>query len=232
VRRFLVPLAILILCMDSVTCAAQEVVVTGLRVSGDDYSRMPAIVLERRADYLVQRIRLTNDTRAEEGRTREIYQTIRDMLADAARRTDIALGYGSEFLVPITLINHEVPLDKEPRRPDTSATELYVKMALMEKQDVQKAIAELTAFIRKARMSGRTEVELVGDVGLSLVTPEKYRYEIIGRITEDAKHLQEAVSRQCKIEVSGLSNRVSWERSDVSELTLYIPYQIKLTDCQ
>jgi hypothetical protein len=222
----------LILCMGGATCAAQEVVVTGSRVSGDDYSHMPAIVLERRADYLVQRIRLTNDTRAEAGRTREIYQTIRDMLAEAATRKDIALGYGSDFLIPITLIDHDVPLDKESRRPDTSATELYVKMALMERQDVQKAIGELTAFIRKARMSGRTEVELVGDVGLSLVTPEKYRYEIIARITEDAKRLQEAVPRQCRIEISGLSNRVSWERSDVSELTLYIPYQIKLTDCQ
>ena len=45
-----------------------EVVVTGARISGDDYSSIPAVVLQRRADFLVQRIRLTNDTRAEDAR--------------------------------------------------------------------------------------------------------------------------------------------------------------------
>ena len=34
------------------------------------------------------------------------------------------------------------------------------------------------------------------------------------------------------VEVSGLASRVSWQRSDVSELTLYIPYKIQLTGCQ
>jgi hypothetical protein len=127
--------------------------------------------------------------------------------------------------------DYEVPLDKGAK-PDTSATELYVKMALAEKDNVQKAIADLSAFIKKARISGRTEVEPAGDVGLSLVTPEKYRYDIIAKITQDAKRLQAAVGSQCKVEISGLSNRVSWQRSDISELTLYIPYQVQLTACQ
>lgn len=210
----------------------EEIVVTGSRITGDDYSRIPAIVLERHADFLVQRIRLTNDTRAEEGRTKEIYQTIRDMLADAAKRPGIALGYGDDFLIPITSSNYEVPLQKESKRSDTSAAELYVKMALSEKDDVPKAVSELTAFIKKAHLSGRTEIEPEGDVGLSLVAPEKYRYDIIAKITEDAKRLQATVGSQCKIEIHGLSNRVSWQRSDVSELTLYIPYQIQLTGCQ
>jgi hypothetical protein len=64
------------------------------------------------------------------------------------------------------------------------------------------------------------------------VTPEKYRYDIIGKITEDAKKLREAVGAKCRVELSGLANRVSWQRSDISELTLYIPYQVQLTDCE
>jgi len=233
-RNYLLTIATLISCTCGTLASAQmeEVVVTGARVSGDDYSRIPAVVLERRADFLVQRIRLTNDTRAAEGRTKELYQTIRDMLADAAKGPGIALSYGDDFLIPITSSNYEVPLDKGAKRPDTSATELYVKMALGQKDNVQKAMAELSAFIKKARVSGRTEVEAAGDVGLSLVTPEKYRYDIIARITEDAKRLQAAVGSQCKVEISGLSNRVSWQRSDISELTLYIPYQVQLTGCQ
>ena len=48
----------------------------------------------------------------------------------------------------------------------------------------------------------------------------------------DAKRLQSAIGSPCKVEISGLSNRVSWQRSDISELTLYIPYQVQLTGCQ
>jgi len=179
----------------------------------------------------VQRVRLSNDTRAEEGRRKEIYQTLRDMLGDSARLSGIALGYGEDFLIPITSNNYEVPLEKGSK-PDTSATEIYVKMALSATDDVPKAIAQLTSFIKKARLSGRTEVEPEGDVGLSLVTPEKYRYDIIARITADARKLQAAVGSQCRIEINGLSNRVSWQRSDISQLTLYIPYQIQLNGCQ
>ena len=68
-------------------------------------------------------------------------------------------------------------------------------------------------------------------MGLSLVKPEKYRYEIIAKISEDAKKLQETVGVQCKVELSGLSNRVSWQRTDISQLTLYVPYQVQLTGC-
>jgi hypothetical protein len=210
----------------------EEVVVTGSRISGDDYSGIPAVVLQRRADFLVQRIRLTNDTRAEDGRIRELHQTIRDMVSDATKKPGIALSYGDEFLIPISATASEVVLTDGGKREDTSSASVYVKMALGEKDDVTAAIASLRTFIRKARISGRTEIEPEGDVGLSLVTPEKYRYDIISKITADAKRLREAVGSKCRVQLSGLANRVSWQRSDVSELTLYIPYQIELVDCE
>lgn len=226
--------AIVVALLIAVPASAQidEVVVTGQRISGDDYSSIPAVVLHRRADFLVQRIRLTNDTRAEEARTRELQQTIRDMVSDAAKKSGIALSYGDEFLIPISANASEVELSPGGRRPDTSAASIYVKMALNEKDDVAAAIASLKAFIKKARISGRTEIEPENDVGLSLVEPEKYRYDIIRKITEDARKLREAVGTKCRIQLSGLSNRVSWQRSDVSELTLYIPYEVQLDACE
>jgi hypothetical protein len=233
-RSPLQTIALLLLCACASPAWAQldEVVVTGARASGDEYSGIPAVVLERRADFLVQRVRLTNDTRASDARTRELYQTIRDMVTDAAKHPGIALSYGDEFLIPISATDYEVPLVGGGSRPDTSATEIYVKMALDEKDNVPQAITTLETFIRKARVSGRTEVMANGEVGLSLVTPEKYRYDIIAKITEDAKRLQAAVGSQCRVDISGLAKRVSWQRSDVSELTLYIPYQVQLTGCQ
>jgi hypothetical protein len=229
-----ISLALALVCVAAMPAWGQleEVVVTGSRISGDDYSGIPAVVLQRRADFLVQSIRLTNDTRAENARIKELQQTIRDMVSDAAKKPGIALSYGDEFLIPISATATEVALVAGDKRPDTSSTSIYVKMALGEKDDVPAAIASLTAFIKKARVSGRTEIEPEGDVGLSLVTPEKYRYDIISKITEDAKRLKAAVGAKCRIELSGLANRVSWQRSDVSELTLYIPYQIQLAECE
>ena len=212
--------------------AQEEIVVTGERYNGDDYLRIPAIVLLHRADFLVQSIRLTNDTRAPQSRIDELHQTIKDMVADAGKRPGVALSYGDQFLIPVTATAYDVPLDSSGKKADTTSTTLFVKMALSAKDDVPSAIAALNAFIKKARVSGRTEIEPNGDVGLSLVSPEKYRYEIIAKIAADAKQLQSAVGAQCKVEISGLANRVSWQRSDVSELTLYIPYQVQLAGCQ
>ena len=229
-----ISLALAIVCVAAMPAWGQfeEVVVTGSRISGDDYSGIPAVVLQRRADFLVQSIRLTNDTRAENARIKELQQTIRDMVSDAAKKPGIALSYGDEFLIPISATATEVVLIPGGNRPDTSSTSIYVKMALGEKDDVPASIAALKAFIKKARISGRTEIDPEGDVGLSLVTPEKYRYDIISKITDDAKKLKAAVGAKCRIELSGLANRVSWQRSDVSELTLYIPYQIQLAECE
>lgn len=209
-----------------------EVVVTGSRIRGDDYSSIPAVSIEKRADFLVQRVRLTNDTRAPEGRRTELYQTIRDLVSDAAKRPNVALGFGDEFLIPITAKDYEVPLTPGNKRPDTTSTEFYVKRGLGPTDDVGQALRELATFISKARMSGRTEIEPIYEVALSIVDPEKYRYEIITKIAADAKRLQSAVGGGCKVDISGLSERVSWQRSDVSQLTLYIPYEVQLRDCQ
>jgi hypothetical protein len=223
---------ILAVLTSSAWAQVDEVVVTGARISGDDYSGIPAVVLQRRADFLVQRILLTNDTRAEDARIKELQQTIRDMVADATKKPGIALSYGDEFLIPISANATEVVLNSGGKRPDTSFASVFVKMALAEKDDVPAAIASLRTFIKKARISGRTEIEPADDVGLSLVAPEKYRYDIIAKITEDAKRLRGAVGAKCKVQLSGLANRVSWQRSDISELTLYIPYQVQLSDCE
>lgn len=230
-------LAICVICSVCASSASSqnnlgEIVVTGSRVSGDDYSGIPAITLDKRADFLVQQIRLTNDTRAADARRKELYQTIRDLLTDAAKKSGMALGYGEEFLIPITVESYEIPLQSVGQRPDTSWTELYVKVALAPNDDVSKSLSALSAFISKARVTGRTEIQPQGDVALSVVNPERYRFEIIAQISADAKKLQSAVGTQCRVSITGLSNRVSWQRSDVSQLTLYIPYEVELAECQ
>lgn len=218
------------------TAAAQEnlgeIVVTGSRVAADDYFGMPAISIEKRADFLVQRVRLTNDTRLEASRREELYRTIRDMLADVGKTPGMALGFGEDFLIPITAKDHEIPLEPDRRRPDTTMTEFYIKRAIGADDDVASLLRSLRNFIQTARRNGRTEIEPLNEVALSMVNPDKYRYEIIEKIAADARKLQAAIGPQCRVDILGLAKRVAWERSDVSMLTLYIPYEVQLTGCQ
>jgi hypothetical protein len=209
----------------------EAIVVTGTRISSDDYSGTPAVTIERRADFLVLPVELANDTREAAGRRKELHETLRNMVADAARQPGMSLAYGDDFLIPVTPGNHELPLQTRGSRPDTNEVSIYVKQALGANDDVNSAIARLEAFVDKARVVGRTVAEPEDEVALSIVNPERYRYEILAAIAADARKLQAAIGIACKATFSGLSSRVAWQRSDVAELTLYLPYKVELGDC-
>jgi hypothetical protein len=108
---------VLLLALVNLACAQmEEVVVTGSRINGDDYSRMPAITVTKQADFLIRSIKLSSDTRLEAGRTDELYQSIKDLLASASKRPEFSLAYGEEFLIPIaadeytrSTVNKSVP---------------------------------------------------------------------------------------------------------------------------
>jgi hypothetical protein len=220
---------------------AEEIVVTAMRRDsrggGDDddgeggANALPAITINKRADFLVQRIRLSNDTREAKARVEELYTTLRDLLAEAGKQPGIALGHGDVYLVPVTTKDYRIPLNYGPRQ-DMNNVELYVKLALAPTDDVKAALKKLADFVGKARMVGRTELESVGEVALTLVNPERYRYEVIGAIAADLGKLKATIGPQCQIDLTGLSGRVTWQRSDVAQLTLYIPYTVTLTHCQ
>lgn len=209
----------------------EEIIVTGSRISGDEYSEMPAITMTKQADFLIRSVTLTNDTRAATGRAEELYQTIKDLLAAAKSQSGFALAFGNDFLIPLSDENYKIPLIQNSDRVDTSSVRIFVKVALDSGANVAAAIAKLDAFIAATKVSGRTEVKPSEDVSLSLVTPEKYRYEIIKKIVDDTAQLRAAVGPTCKVNISGLEGRVMWQRTDVSELTLYIPHRVEVTDC-
>jgi hypothetical protein len=232
-RRLLI---IVLLAMATQSAVAQQeteaIIVTGSRIDGDEYSEMPAITLIKQADFLVKSAHLTNDTRDAAARAEELYQTIKALLDAAKGRPGYALGYGGDFLIPITDDNYRIPLRSEDGgRPDTSWVDLYVKVALTPESNVAQTVTSLTEFIKAAKVTGRTLVTSGEQVSLSLVTPEKYRLEIVKKIVDDVAILRGTVGANCKIKISGLENRVMWTRTDVSELTLYIPHKIEMSEC-
>ena len=77
-RRF--ALLSVVLIWQNAWAQLEEVVVTGARV---EFYEMPAVAVTKQADFLVQNIRLINDSRAPDLRRQEIFGTIERMLASA-----------------------------------------------------------------------------------------------------------------------------------------------------
>lgn len=62
--------------------------------------------------------------------------------------------------------------------------------------NTKERIAELRKFISDTRLAGRAEIEPLGDIVLSIVDPERYRYDIRAKIAdENAQMIQARRSR-------------------------------------
>lgn len=208
----------------------QEIVVTAMR--SESYDAMPAVTISKPADFLVQEIRLINDSRAPDLRKKELIATIESMLKRAVSEKNVALSYGGDgFLLPVNLTDESLEIIEDQKRSDTSSVDIYVKVTLAPGDDIKARIASLKKFIEGAQLAGRTEVEPLEDVGLSVVNPEKYRYDILAKIADENARLAKAMGEKCQVNVSGLEGRVRWERSELAELTLYIPYTVEISDC-
>ena len=213
---------------------AEEIVVTAARVRADQPPPpLPAVVIRKRADFLLQSIELTNDTRDAKARENELYQTLRGLAAAAAKTPGLSLAWQNGFLMPITERDYQIPLQPDDERDDASRVVLYIKYALTPKSDVPRAVKSLGEFVANAKMVGRSTIEPLGDVALSIVSPERYRPEVVQAIAASVKDLQQAFGAACKVRVGlgDFSNRLQWQRSDVSELTLYLPYRMSVEGC-
>jgi hypothetical protein len=209
---------------------SEEIVVTAQRRS-ESYGEMPAVTIKKAADFLVQEIQLTNDSRSPELRKKEIISTIEGMLKRTSADKNIALSYGEGFLLPVDLTDESLQIIEDRKRSDTSAIHIFVKITLSAGDNTKAKIADLRKFISRTQVAGRTEIEAQGDVGLSIVNPEKYRYEILTKIAEENARLTRAIGGKCRVKLAGLAARVQWERTDIAELTLYVPYGTEMTDC-
>ena len=223
-------LALTISAASAQEAGLEEIVVTGSRVDAD-YYEMPAVTITRKADFLIQSIRLVNDSRSAELRKTEIIETVENLIRRSQSMDGMALSYGRGFLAPIDLDDESLQLLEDRQRVDTSYIDIYAKVALNPDQSTETQIGDLREFIYGARTAGRTEILPLGDIGLSIVGPEQYRYQIIEKIATENAKINRAMSADCDITIGGLEGRVQWERTSVSELTLFIPYGMEISNC-
>jgi hypothetical protein len=204
--------------------------VTGSRISYRDLLDTPAVSLLKSGDYLLQEVRLVNDTREATAREREIHETIAAMLAAGAPRYTVLQG--DAYRVELNRGNYRIDVSDADKRPDTSQATLYVRVDLAGDAAAADAAARaLQAFVRGVRGVGRTEVEAVGETALGMRRPERFRYEIIEAIARDTEAVTRALGVGCRVELDGLNSRIEWQRVSSGELLLYIPYQMTVEGC-
>ena len=210
--------------------ALETIEVVGSRISYHDLLDTPAVSLTRPGDSLLLPITLTNDTRSEDGRKKEIYATIDRMVAAAGKRFTIVQS--GEYPLEVTGGNAKVVLDKDAKRQDTTTASLSVRAAIGgDAKHAEELIASMREFVAKVERVGRTEIDAGKETAVSLTRPERYRYELIAAIADDTEKVRGRLGAGCKVNLEGLNSRIEWRRVSASELLLYIPYRMSIEGC-
>ena len=207
-----------------------NIVVTGTRIRSDfdGYSSsVPLVGYQRQADFLLQPVRISGDTRDARQRVDEVYQTIAGFLR-AANAQGFTIAYGDVVTTDVTSANlRDLPLTNAGR-PDTSGITLFVTTKLAE-MDVATAQSRLAALVKGFKPVGRALVENGGSPSLSIVGPDRYRPQIAEAVAKDAARMTGLFGEGYAVEVTGLEGTVQWQRRGTTDLFLYIPYRLTIT---
>lgn len=203
-----------------------EIIVTATRRSADDYDdRVPAVGLRRTADFAIQPVHITGDTRDSAVRRDEMYQTIRRAI-ELAPAHSVQLAFGETIVEPLTLANYRDLTFSTDSRPDTNRVELLVKTALTANADAKEAMARIDRFLKAIKPVGRALIEPNDDLTLSVVAPNQYRGDIGKQVADDAAAMATKFGSGYAVEVRGLNRPVEWSRAGLTEVLLFIPYEL------
>lgn len=205
---------------------SQEIVVTGARRQLDNYDeRVPAVGLRRVADFAIQPIVVTGDTREAATRHEEMYQTISRAI-ELAGQHGVQLAYGDTVVEPLTSANYRDLSFERDSRPDSDRIGLLLKAAMGPNGNAKDATARIDRFLKAVKPVGRALVEARGDLSLSIVAPDKYRADINSQIAADAAQQAAKFGPDYGVEVRGLNRPVEWARASLTDVFLYIPYEL------
>jgi hypothetical protein len=203
-----------------------EIIVTAMRRESADYdAQMPAVGLKRTADFAVQPVTVTGDTRDADARHDEIFRLIRGAI-ELAGKSGVEIATGAETVEALTLDNYRSLILRSDKRPDSDKVSILIKTRLTPGVDARAALDRITAFIKKVPPVGRALLEAEDDMTLSVVRPDQYRGEIIALIAADAAASAARFGPDYAVEVRGVARPVEWARASLTEVNLYIPYDL------
>lgn len=203
-----------------------EIVVTSARREADDFDESrPAVGLRRTADFAVMGVSIAGDTRDMERRREEIWAMVRSAI-ELAGRSGIELATGEFVLEPLTLANYRNLPMMNDGRPDTDRINFLAKARLGAGTDAAAAIERIERFVRAVPATGRAEIRRSGELTLSVVGPDQYRGEILDLIAADSRAAAARFGPSYAVTATGLDRPVEWMRAGLTEVFLYVPYNI------
>ena len=212
--------------------AAQEIVVTGSRISPlgglnavpVSTGGMPAEVftLRRTADFAVQSVTISGDTRDATKRRQEIYDMIRGAIA-LSSKFGVQLAVGTYVVEPLTMENYKNLTLKNGDRDDSEEVTFLVKTPLTAGMDAKTALDRITKFIAAVPAVGRAEIDGGDELSLSVVKPEQYRGSIVDLIAVQTAAVAAKWGTDYGVTVTGLDRPVQWARASLTEVGLYLP---------
>ncbi|WP_338642715.1 TonB-dependent receptor [Novosphingobium olei] len=205
-----------------------EIIVTAQRREADDFDiNRPAVGLRRTADFAVQEVTITGDTRDPEKRASEIYAMLASAI-EAAPKAGVALAFGETTIQAVTLKNYRDLSLARDNRPDSQKIVFLVKAPLQSGGDARGAQGRINTFVKSVQPAGRALMETTGDLSLSIVGPDQYRPAIADIVAADAKTMAAKLGPDYGVEIEGLNRPVEWARAGLSEVLLYIPYKLTI----
>jgi hypothetical protein len=192
-----------------------------------DKTVVPGTSLKRPADFVIQRLKISNDTRDEKTRTAEILETLRAMASAAGKdkTLDLALFADYRTVVPMKIEVAALKLT-HGSRADTSELIVCVKTKVLPGASNAAALfAKLKDFQNAVKPAGRSAVDLVGDPDLTIVNPSQYREQVIRLYAADSKVVTAALGEDYRVVTKGIDRQLQWMRDGLLDVLLYIPYE-------
>lgn len=207
----------------------EEIVVTGARLQRFDALVLPAITMSRRADAVLADVSVWSDSRDAALRTREIRATLEDM-ARRARANDVTMALRQDDVLRPFSVDLAMRLLNGGGRADSSEVVVQMRTATRGPDDtLDAARGRFTEFLESVTENGRAIVDFEEDeLQLTVVDLPQYRPPLLASIVEDGRRVAASMGADYRPEISGLEGQVAFRRSGDLDLTLFIPYQLRI----
>lgn len=192
-----------------------------------DKTVIPGASLKRPADFLLQRLKVSNDSRDEKTRKDEILETLRLMANAAAKDKGIELALMADYrtVVPMKL---EVAALKLTRgsRADTSEVVVCIKTKVTPGASNAAALfAKLKGFPDTFKPAGRSAIDVFGDIELTIVNATQYRESVIKLYGADSRLVTNTLGSDYRVVTKGIDRQLQWMRDGLVDVLIFIPYE-------
>jgi hypothetical protein len=202
----------------------EELLVTTLRT---DKITIPGASLRRSADYLLQQIKVSDDSPDEKVRKDEILQTLRLLENSAARSKDIELALLADYRTVVPM-KPEVAALKLARgsRVDTSEVTVCIKVKVIPGASNAAALFErLKSFPSSIKPAGRSAIDVAGNPELTIINPDQYREQVVKLYAADSRLVTSALGADYRVITRGIDRQLQWVRDGLINVVIYIPYE-------